>query len=219
MLRALILDFDGTILDTETAEFGRWQELYRRNGLELPLAEWQQGIGTWDGYDPWAALPGHVRADRERLAALLREEVVAEVSRLDLRPGVRELIEAAKGAGLRLAVATSSDRDWVEDWLARHDLLRHFDALATRDDVEKVKPDPALYRLAVSRLAVEPAEAIAVEDSLNGGLAAEAAGLRFVVVPNDMTATQPFPARWSRLDDFSGGLQSVLQAAGSELED
>jgi HAD superfamily hydrolase (TIGR01509 family) len=217
MLRALVLDFDGTILDTETAEFRRWQELYRTHGLELELSEWQQGIGTWDGFDPWAALPAPVRSDRERVAALLRDEVIAAVAELDLRPGIRDVIEEASAAGYQLAVATSSDRAWLEEWLARHGLAGYFSVLATRDDVERVKPDPALYSLAVSRLGVEPVEALAVEDSLHGGTAAVTAGLRLVVVPNDMTATQPFPREWPRLAGFDGGLESLLMAAGESV--
>jgi HAD superfamily hydrolase (TIGR01509 family) len=214
MLRALVLDFDGTILDTETAEFRRWQELYRRHGLELALAEWQKGIGTWDGFDPWAGLPRQVQSDRARVAALLREEVVAEVAALDLRPGIRTVIEEASAAGYLLAVATSSDRAWVEDWLGRHGLSQFFMAMTTRDDVARVKPHPELYSLAVSRLGVRSEEALAVEDSLHGGTAAVAAGLRLVVVPNDMTASQAFPEDWPRLTGFEGGLASLLATTG-----
>ena len=59
-LRALIFDFDGTILDTETREFHHWQVLYRTHGRELALQDWQRGVGTWNAFDPWAGLPDHV---------------------------------------------------------------------------------------------------------------------------------------------------------------
>lgn len=214
MLDALIFDFDGTLLDTETAEFRRWQAFYREHGLELRLGDWQQGIGSWGAFDPWGALPDAVRAERERVGAELHADVVAAIRDLDLRPGVRALLAEARAAGYRLAIATSSGRDWVEEWLTRHDLLGTFEALATRDDVARVKPDPELYALATQRLGLRPERALAIEDSLNGATAAVAAGLRVVVVPNEVTASQPFPPAWPRLDDLGGGLRALLAAAG-----
>ncbi|GMA15815.1 HAD family hydrolase [Deinococcus metallilatus] len=216
-LRALIFDFDGTILDTETREFHHWQVLYRTHGRELALSDWQRGVGTWDAFDPWAGLPEHVQADRERVRAGLHERILADIAEQDLRPGVRAVLEEVRAAGLRLALATSSDRAWVTRWMAQHDLLDLFEVLATRDDVRRVKPDPELYVLAAGRLGLRPEECLAVEDSLNGATAALAAGLRVVVVPNDVTRTQPFPPEWPRLENgFGGGLAEVLRVAGEE---
>ncbi|WP_102128181.1 HAD family hydrolase [Deinococcus planocerae] len=214
-LRALIFDFDGTILDTETREFWHWQTLYREHGRELALADWQRGIGTWDAFDPWAGLPEHVLADREQVRLGLHERIVSDIAEQDLRPGVRDVLEGIAGAGLRLALATSSDRAWVTRWLEQHRLLSLFEVLATRDDVRRVKPDPELYSLAASRLSLRPGECLAVEDSLNGATAAVAAGCRVVVVPNDVTRTQPFPPEWPRLDGgYAGGLEELVRVAG-----
>ena len=66
--RAVIFDFDGTILDTESREFQHWQLLYREHGRELALSDWQRGIGTWGGFDPWAGLPDDVQARLRQLA-------------------------------------------------------------------------------------------------------------------------------------------------------
>lgn len=214
-LRALIFDFDGTILDTETREFWHWQSLYREHGRELALADWQRGVGTWNAFDPWAGLPETVQADRARVHAGLHRRILADIAEQDLRPGVRAVLEGARAAGLRLALATSSDRAWVTRWMEQHRLLSLFEVLATQDDVRRVKPDPELYSLAVSRLGLRPEECAAVEDSLNGATAAVAAGVRVVVVPNDVTRTQPFPPNWPRLDDgYAGGLEEVLRAVG-----
>lgn len=214
-LRALIFDFDGTILDTETREFWHWQELYRTHGRELALSDWQRGVGTWDAFDPWAGLPDHVRADREQVRAGLHERIVADIAEQDLRPGVRAVLEGVRAAGLRLALATSSDRAWVTRWMEQHRLLDLFEVLATRDDVRRVKPDPELYALAAERLGLRAEDCLAVEDSFNGATAAVAAGCRVVVVPNDVTRTQPFPPEWPRLEDgFAGGLEELLRVAG-----
>ena len=121
-LRAIVFDFDGTILDTETREFHHWQELYRSHGRELSLTDWQRGVGTWDAFDPWAGLPGHVQADRENVRSQLHDTIVADIAEQDLRPGVRAVLEGVREAGLRLARATSSDRAWVTRWMEQHDL-------------------------------------------------------------------------------------------------
>ena len=212
---ALVFDFDGTILDTETLEFRRWEELYTRHGRTLALGDWQQGIGTWDAFDPWLGLPEEVQARRKAVHAELLEHLHADIRGADLRPGVREVLTAAKAAGLRLALCTSSSRDWVEPWLAHHGLSGAFEVMATRDDVARVKPDPELYLLACERLGLPPARCLALEDSLNGATAAAAAGLRVLVVPNEVTASQPFLPHWPRLEGFQGGLAAVLQAGAT----
>ncbi|WP_394650078.1 HAD family hydrolase [uncultured Deinococcus sp.] len=211
-LKALVFDFDGTILDTETREFWHWQELYRTHGRELSLSDWQRGIGTWGAFDPWAGLPEAVQADRAAVHEALHGRILADIAEQDLRPGVRAVLEGARDAGLRLALATSSGRDWVTPWLAQHALLDLFEVTATRDDVAQVKPDPELYTLAAARLGLKPGECLAVEDSFNGASAAVAAGMPVVVVPNDVTRTQPFPPTWPRLDDgYAGGLGELLR--------
>lgn len=209
---ALIFDFDGTILDTETHEFRHWEQLYAAHGRTLRLSDWQAGIGTWGAFDPWAGLPAEVVARREAVHAELHQGILGAIEAAELRPGVERVLRDAQASGLRLALATSSDREWVTRWLARHRLLDLFETLCTRDDVRRVKPDPELYVLACQRLGLRPEQCLAVEDSLNGATAAVAAGCQVAVVPNDVTATQPFPPAWPRLDGYAAGLDGLLAA-------
>lgn len=203
MVRALIFDFDGTILDTETCDFRRWEQLYRSHGRTLRLDEWQQGVGTWDAFDPWAGLPEEVQQRREIVRHELREQILADLSEADLRPGVVDLLDQARDAGLRLAVASSSDRPWVSRWLDHHGLSSRFEAVITRDDVAHVKPDPEPYVKAAAALHVPVGECLAIEDSFHGATSAHRAGMRVVVVPNEITDGQPFLVEWRRLDRLS----------------
>ena len=90
--------------------------------------------------------------------------------------------------GLKLGIASSSDREWVMVHLTRLGLAPYFDVVHTADDVERTKPDPALYILALSSLGLKPEEAIVFEDSPNGVTAAKSAGIFVVAIPNPLTS-------------------------------
>jgi HAD superfamily hydrolase (TIGR01509 family) len=192
---AVILDFDGLILDTETPIFEAWSRAYRRRGHELRLADWQHALGTHGGFDPYAhlaALLGEAPA-REALLAEVQEHNHAACDAQDLLPGVKDLLDEAGVLGLGRAVASSSPRAWVEGWLGRHEVRDRFEVLCGREDVARVKPAPDLFLLAARRLAVDPAACIVFEDSPNGMRAARAAGMRCVAVPNRLTRELALP--------------------------
>ena len=92
-------------------------------------------------------------------------------------------------------------------------IREYFEVIKTREDVEKVKPDPALYRVAIEELGIKPSEAVVFEDSLNGLRAAVAAGLTCVVVPNDVTRNLPFENHHLRIESMrEKSLKEVLQS-------
>ena len=192
---AVILDFDGLIVDTETPIFEAWRTVYRRRGQTLGLDSWQHALGTHGGFDPYAQLGGLLG---ESLAhdALLEEVQVLNRAACDaqpLLPGVLELLRAARSLGLGTAVASSSTRGWVLGWLARHAIRDWFDVLCGREDVAQVKPAPDLFLLAAERLGVPPAACVVFEDSPNGMRAARAAGMPCVAVPNALTRDLALP--------------------------
>jgi len=206
VLQAIVFDFDGTILDTETPDFQTWHEIYRCYDVVLPLDLWLKCVGGGtDEFDPHQhleALLGRT-IDRQRLRTVRRRQFLARVHAQPVLPGVLELIAEAERRGLKLAVASSSDRNWVDSHLRRLGLRSRFLAIVTADDVERVKPDPALYRLAVKRLEVPPRQAVAIEDSYNGMLGAKGAGLRCVAVPNHITRNSDFSAADLQLDSIA----------------
>jgi len=190
MIKALVLDFDGLILDTETPFRESWQEIYAEHGLTVTPDTWAGLLGSSsDPPEAYELLERHLSrsVDREEIHVrrLARELELLETE--PAMPGVRELIEEARSRGLLLAIASSSERDWVIEHLRRLGLLLHFDAIVCSDDVEHTKPEPDLYRKALDSLGVKPDEAIAFEDSIHGVAAAKAAGIFTVAVPNEVT--------------------------------
>jgi HAD superfamily hydrolase (TIGR01509 family) len=188
-IAAVILDFDGLILDTESPIYEEWRDEFGARGHVLQMSDWQRALGSHGAYDPCTHLHelcgGSFEMDALRLT--LRERIMRRCDTQELLPGVRDLLTDAAATGLRRAVASSSSSAWVEGWLARHDLAPLVETVCTRDHVERVKPEPDLFLLAASRLGVDPASCVVFEDSPNGVRAARAAGMRCVAVPNGVT--------------------------------
>jgi HAD superfamily hydrolase (TIGR01509 family) len=190
MIRGLILDFDGLILDTEGPIYQAWLEIFQEFGADLPLSAWEVWLGgSPQMFDPCGYLEaqlGHT-VDREALTSRQREreeELIAAGSAL---PGVEEYIADARRLGLKLGLASSSDCPWVYRHLERLGLREQFDSIKCAEDVANVKPSPDLYLAVLEDLGLAPGEAIAIEDSPHGITSAQAAGLFCVAVPNSLT--------------------------------
>lgn len=216
MIKAVIFDFDGLILDTESPVYQSWQEIYQDYGCSLPISEWLKCVGTADAFDPYDYLEAQLGHPLDR-TKVHQKRVSLKSSLIDLKsvmPGVEDKIAEARTLGLRLGVASSSPRSWVVDNLVRLKLEHHFSTIRCSEDVERVKPDPALYVGALQALKVKANEAIVFEDSLNGVTAAKRAGIFCVAVPNAITRHSSFELadlQLSSLADVS--LQTVISAA------
>jgi HAD superfamily hydrolase (TIGR01509 family) len=194
-LSAIIFDFDGLILDTETPILTSWQEAFRERGVELSVDVWQQALGTHGVVDFLAHLETltNQEIDREAVESEVRARNRERCRAERVRPGIEDRLTEAREAGLSLAVASSSSREWVEGWLDHHHLRERFDTVCTRDDVDRVKPAPDLLLLAANRMNVRADECLVLEDSPNGLRAAHAAQMRCVVIPNSVTRPLAFP--------------------------
>ncbi|OLD99009.1 MAG: hypothetical protein AUG91_07750 [Actinobacteria bacterium 13_1_20CM_4_69_9] len=107
-----------------------------------------------------------------------------------MRPGIADYLAEAERRGLKTAIVSSSTTEWIERHLQRLDRVNGWGAIvAANGDVERAKPQPDLYLEALDVLALQPSEAIAFEDSLNGIRAAKGAGVFVVAVPNPITET------------------------------
>lgn len=193
-LEALILDFDGLILETEEPLFEAWSETFAAHGAELTLDEWSGTIGTADDLDPLDELECRIgrRLDRDRVQTLRRARRDELLELLPASDGVLELITQANEHGLPMAIASSSPLSWVDTHLGRLGLREYFCHLSCYEGAGLPKPAPDLYRDALRALDVSPERCIAFEDSHNGLLAAKAAGMPCVVVPTAMTRHMDF---------------------------
>ena len=189
-MKLIVFDFDGLILDTEVPVYDAWQELYVEHGQHLPFEKWAECIGTADVFDPCADLAERVGRALDPAALQHRHRLRTDglITAQRVLPGVVERLDEAAAMGITLGVASSSSRAWVEGHLERLGLLERFHAVRCADDVPQVKPDPALYRAVLDATGVRAADAVALEDSPNGVLAAKRAGLACVAVPNALTA-------------------------------
>lgn len=220
MLRAVVFDFDGLILDTERIEFVAFQSIFEEHGHVLTLEKWSGCVGTdlsiYNPYDHLDELVGRA-LDREEIRSRRLSKLAQLIETEQARAGVEAYLQEAQALGLRIGLASSSTREWVTGHLSRIGLLDYFETIHTKDDVAKVKPDPELYRRAVESLGVSPEEAVAFEDSPNGALAAHRAGLKCVIVPNSVTETLLFGAHSLRLGSMAdrtlGELLEALNAS------
>jgi HAD superfamily hydrolase (TIGR01509 family) len=193
-IKALIFDFDGLILDTETPEYQVWQSIYREHGFELPHEEWGKiiggyGISSFDAAENLSLL-SQGRLDSVSLRDRFRSESHALIHAQSILPGVVNILHEAKRLGLKLAIASSSPHSWVDTHAKRLGIFDYFDKVICEDEVGigRTKPNPDLFLLALKQLQVEKNEAIVFEDSPNGVRAARSAGIFVVAVPNPVTS-------------------------------
>ena len=191
MIKALVFDFDGLILDTESPELQAWQEVFSANGHELRSELWADLVGRprtyFDMYSYFRELNGP-HTDIEALRKDRRARVIELVLGQPVLPGVHQYLREARGLGMKIGLASSSGGDYVRGHLKRLDLLDYFHATKCFEDTELHKPDPEPYLAVLDEIGVKPTEAIAFEDSPNGVAAARAAGIYCVAVPNPVTA-------------------------------
>ena len=218
MIRAVIFDFDGLIVDTESPILQAWTEVFREHGCELPVDEWLASVGGDYVHDPMDRLEecvGHP-LDRAAVDAHRRARQLVLVQSQPILPGVEARIAEAHALGLKLAVASSSSKGWVAGHLERLGLIHRFDAIRARTDpdVGVRKPDPTVYLAALRAIGVAANEAIAIEDSAPGVQAAKTAGIFTVAVPNDITRRLGVPGADLTLDTLADmTLQQIVEAA------
>jgi HAD superfamily hydrolase (TIGR01509 family) len=202
---ALIFDFDGVVVDTESAVVAAW----RAECAELDVLFDEEAFVSAVGVpslrpDRVRAVLGPAGGDPEAAITRIRSRLRALALELPVLPGVRELLEQARSAGVRTALASGATREWVCSHLERVGLLAAFSPVLCRDDVAAGKPAPDLYLAALAGLRLPVTVAVAIEDTATGVAAAKAAGLRCVAVPGPVTVRHDLTAADLVLPSLAG---------------
>lgn len=229
-LEALIFDVDGTLAETEEVHRQAFNESFFTFGLDWhwSVADYRTLLKTTGGKE-------RIRAHAASLDTSLGDDLIWELHSLktarygeiiesgvvDLRPGIAELVANARANGLRLAVATTTNRPNVDALIRATmggDAGAVFDVIAAGDEVGAKKPAPDVFLLALKRLGLEAGTCLAFEDSLNGLRSAMGAGLNTIVTPSRYTSDEEFEGALAVLDDLHAltrieDLKSMFAAA------
>ncbi len=185
----VILDFDGTIIDSETNLYNAINKnLTDRGHKPLDIERYKESIGTesdeLDSYILERIGDAGVRA--------IAEDHQKTCLELECYPHILKLIKYCRENKIPMSVATSSRRESIIPMLEHFGIYDDFVSVRGKEDVEFVKPDPELYRLAGEDLGIDPSNIFAVEDTVNGSRAAIRAGMKTIVMTNEMTGDMDF---------------------------
>ena len=210
MLRAILWDNDGVLVDTEQLFYEANRDLFRPLGLELSerhFFDWYlaDNCGAWHLLEP-ALTEAQMEQQRSGRNVRYAQRLAAEhIPAID---GVAEVL-ASLSPRLRMGVVTSSNRDHFDIIHRRLDLVRHFEFVLTHESYVHSKPSPEPYLLGLARLDVGAAEALVVEDSPRGLQAATAAGIRCIVLRNALTRGHDFPGAYRVVDTMAELLAEI----------
>lgn len=206
-IKALIFDFDGLVLDTETPEYEALNKVYLEYGQSLPVELYGLVVGSQYNheFEPVAHLQELTgkTLDTDSFWEKANRHRLDLIEKSPLLPGVEAYLREGKARGLKLAVASSSPHTWVDAHLKRLGLFHYFDVIICQEDVVNIKPNPELFLATLSALQLEADEAVIFEDSMNGVLAARRAGIRVVAVPNPITRHMKFEGETLRLQSLA----------------
>lgn len=190
MIRALIFDFDGLILDTETTDYASWQEVFEAHACNLPYDLWLQGVGASSlVFDPTHFLEQQlgIPIDRDRIKAERKQRWTELSESKSAQPGITDYLRTARAMSFKIGIASNAAASWVTHHLSRLGLLGYFDCIRTGEQVGRFKPEPDVYLSALEIMDVLPQESLAFEDSPHGMMAAKQAGIITIGVPNPAT--------------------------------
>lgn len=207
-VRGVLFDMDGVILDTETLYARFWREAATALGHTM---SYEQALGMRS----LSSIAGQAQLERYFGKGVSRAEFRAkrielmdayvDVHGVDLKPGIRELLDFLDEQGIKTAITTSSPLERVERYLGPHGLLQRFQRLCSGTEVAHGKPEPDIYLFGAACLGLKPEECIAIEDSPAGVLSAYRAGCMTVMVPD--------------LDQPDGETEKLLFAKADSLKD
>ncbi len=186
-IRGILFDMDGLVLDTEKLYVRFWREAVRYFGYEMTLTQalTLSGLGPQAGE---AAIHSFFGKDADYLALRSKRielmDAYVEQNDIDLKPGIRELLDHLDSQGIPAAIASSSPIPRIRKYLSRHGLDTRFQALCSGRDMPVGKPAPDIYLCAAKAIGIPPQECLALEDASAGILSAHLAGCLPIMIPD-----------------------------------
>ena len=208
-LVALLLDHDGTLVDSESAHHLLWNAVLLPYGAALTAHEYERdyaGLPALDnGAQSVARFGLNTTAENLAQAKFAATRAYLRDRAFPLMPGVADALAAWRGR-FRLGVVTGARSFAVHNTLQRHGLAQGFECVVSADDVAQTKPDPSCYRLALQRLGVAPWQAMAIEDTAHGVHAAVGAGVRCIAIPTALSGGHDFSKACVVLPDMAAAV-------------
>ena len=196
---AVLIDFDGVIIDSEWPIYQTWLHVFQREGHQLSPEMYIRCIGS--DFDTWSP-PAYLeeltgkRYDWDQINAERQVEIMRELEGAEPMPGARALLQKLEHSPS--AIVSSSSHHWVDEWMNKLDLMHLVNTTVCKGDAPKIKPAPDLFLEAARQLNVNPSDCLVIEDSHNGMHAAHHAGMKVIAVPNRLTSILDFSdAAWS----------------------
>ncbi|KAJ53227.1 HAD superfamily hydrolase (TIGR01509 family) [Clostridium tetanomorphum] len=207
MIKGVIFDMDGVMIDSEPIHFKLEQELFKELGIEISSHEHNTYVGTtsfymWEkikkNHNLYDGVEELVKRDRRKYLQFLSDNV-------DIEPieGIVDLIKDLYKNGVKLAVASSSPIDIIELVVKRFNIREYFSYIVTGDYVANSKPDPDIFLYAAEKIKIVPDECLVVEDSYNGIMAAKRAGMKSVGYRNMNSGNQDLSQATFIIDSFN----------------
>lgn len=207
-MKAIIFDMDGVMTNTEPVHYKCWKEVLREDGIDLKYEIYKGCIGSTNAFllDIVKDNYGTVYADPLEVQERMREKKNQFIRKygLPVMSGIKASVEQLYQAGYQLAVASSSPLYAIESTLDIIGIRPYFVSLTSGNEVENSKPAPDTFVCAMEKLHLSPEECLVIEDSTNGGIAAQAAGMKCVWFHNQDSGDQSIPhaeleiAEWNR---------------------
>ncbi|MBO6046413.1 MAG: HAD family phosphatase [Erysipelotrichaceae bacterium] len=193
MIKAIIFDMDGLMIDSERATYNSYLKVLKPMGLTMSEDHYKTFLGK-----NVAGIQERIRAglgeDFDAAGLMMRMHIVLnqdfEENGVPIKPGLIELLQYLKDNNYKTIVATSSDRDRVDRILAQADITDYFNDSVCGNEVARGKPNPDIFLTACDKLGVQPDEAIVLEDSESGIMAGYNANIKVICVP-DMKYPEP----------------------------
>ncbi len=215
MLKGVIFDHDGTLVDSETRHYRIWRDVLSDFGVDFAEADYARDYSGYPTRHNARTLVDAYRLDidPETLFRLKEEKVNSLLTgeSFELMPGVEEVITACRDLGLALAIASGARSNEVANTLEVHNFTGMFKTVACSQDVPHPKPAPDVYLLALDRLGLTAEECVAVEDSYSGLQSAKAAGLRCIVVPNAYSVSHDFSGADIIVGNLAGAIDAIAK--------